>query len=95
MFENLNPFELLKEEMENDEVAIRVNAIHRLKTVVTVMGNEAFKSQILPYIEGINQLNRTHEGRLDQKRRRRSPLCHCRRIRRNKVFNFEMTYNYH
>jgi hypothetical protein len=52
MFENLNPFELLKEEMENDEVAIRVNAIHRLKTVVTVLGGESFKSQILPYIEG-------------------------------------------
>jgi serine/threonine-protein phosphatase 2A regulatory subunit A len=51
MFENINPFDLLKEEMDNDEVAVRVNAIHRLKTVVTVMGSESFKSQILPYIE--------------------------------------------
>lgn len=53
MFENINPFDLLKEEMDNDEVAVRVNAIHRLKTVVTVMGSESFKSQILPYIEGL------------------------------------------
>ena len=52
MYENLNPFDLLKEEMTNDEVTVRVNAIHRLRTVVTVMGNDAFKSQILPYIEG-------------------------------------------
>lgn len=52
MFENLNAFDLLKEEMDNDEVAIRVNAMHRLRTVVTVQGSESFKSQILPYIEG-------------------------------------------
>ena len=52
MFENLNAFELLKEEMENDEVSVRVNAIHRLKTVVTVMGTDSFKSTILPYLEG-------------------------------------------
>jgi serine/threonine-protein phosphatase 2A regulatory subunit A len=52
MFENLNAFELLKEEMDNDEVSVRVNAMHRLKTVVTVMGTDSFKSTILPYIEG-------------------------------------------
>jgi len=49
--ENLNPFTLLKEEMDNDEVAIRVNAIHRLKTIVTVVGVDSFKTQILPYLE--------------------------------------------
>lgn len=53
MFENLNAFDLLKEEMDNDEVSIRVNAMHRLRTVVTVQGSESFKSQILPYIEGL------------------------------------------
>lgn len=53
MVDNLNPFALLKEEMENDEVAIRVNAIHRLRTVVTIIGADTFKSQILPYLEGL------------------------------------------
>lgn len=53
MVDNLNPFTLLKEEMENDEVAIRVNAIHRLRTIVTVVGVDTFKTQILPYIEGL------------------------------------------
>jgi len=52
MYENLNPFELVKEEMTHDEVTVRVNAVHRLRTVVTVMGNDSFKTQILPYFEG-------------------------------------------
>jgi len=51
--DNLNPFTLLKEEMDNDEVAIRVNAIHRLRTIVTVVGVDSFKTQILPYLEGL------------------------------------------
>lgn len=53
MYENLNPFDLLKEEMTHDEVTIRVNAIHRLRTVVTVMGQDSFKTQILPYLESL------------------------------------------
>lgn len=53
MYENLNPFDLFKEEMTSDEVSIRVNAVHRLRTVVTVMGPDAFRSQILPYVEGL------------------------------------------
>jgi len=53
MTDNLNPFGLLKEEMDNDEVAIRVNAIHRLRTIVTVVGPDFFKTQILPYLEGL------------------------------------------
>ena len=54
MADSLNPFGLLKEEMDNDEVGIRVNAIHRLRTIVTVMGLDLFKSQILPYLEGLH-----------------------------------------
>ena len=52
MTDNLNPFALLKEEMENDEISTRVNAIHRLRTIVTCLGVDSFKSQILPYLEG-------------------------------------------
>lgn len=37
---DINPFDLLREEMESDETHLRVNAIHRLKTVATLMGSE-------------------------------------------------------
>ncbi len=52
MTENINPIELLKEEMDHDDLAIRVNAIHRLRTIIVLTGGEAFKNQILPYLEG-------------------------------------------
>ncbi len=47
----INPMELLKEEMENDEIAVRVNAIHRLKIICTLIGPEGIKNQLLPYID--------------------------------------------
>ncbi|EGR34046.1 protein phosphatase 2 regulatory subunit A, alpha isoform, putative [Ichthyophthirius multifiliis] len=48
-----NPFELLKEEMESDEISVRVNAIHRLKIVATLMGADQIKSILIPYIESL------------------------------------------
>jgi serine/threonine-protein phosphatase 2A regulatory subunit A len=33
-----NPFEVLKEDMENEEVYLRVNAMHRVKVVATLLG---------------------------------------------------------
>ena len=51
MSEQINPIDFLKEEMENDEISLRVNAIHRLKTIVTLIGGEQFKSQLLSYLE--------------------------------------------
>ena len=47
----VNPMELLKEEMESDEIYLRVNAIHRVKIVAEVIGSEQTKSQLLPYLE--------------------------------------------
>jgi serine/threonine-protein phosphatase 2A regulatory subunit A len=54
MAEANTPFDLLKEEMESDEIFIRVNAIHRLKVVATLMGPELIKSTLLPYIDSNN-----------------------------------------
>eukprot|EP00825_Cyclidium_porcatum_P000523 TRINITY_DN10164_c0_g1_i2.p1 TRINITY_DN10164_c0_g1~~TRINITY_DN10164_c0_g1_i2.p1 ORF type:complete len:203 (+),score=48.00 TRINITY_DN10164_c0_g1_i2:84-692(+) len=48
---DINPLELLKEEMENDDVAIRVNAMHRLKIVAAILGPEGIKQQLLPYLD--------------------------------------------
>lgn len=52
MSESLSGLALLKEEMENDEISIRVNAIHRLKIVATLMTSDDIKSYLLPYLEG-------------------------------------------
>lgn len=53
MNEQINAFTLLKEEMENDEISIRVNAIHRLKIVATLTSPEDVKNLVLPYLEGL------------------------------------------
>lgn len=52
MNDQTNGFGLLKEEMENDEISIRVNAIHRVRIVATLMSPEDVKSQLLPFLEG-------------------------------------------
>jgi len=38
MVESLDAFDLLKEEMNTDEIHLKVNAIHRLKTVINSIG---------------------------------------------------------
>lgn len=50
---DFNPIDLLKEEMENDDTIVRINAMHRLKTIVTLINDNTFKSQIVPYLQGI------------------------------------------
>jgi serine/threonine-protein phosphatase 2A regulatory subunit A len=43
--------DILKEEMENDELHHRVNAIHRIKLIATILGPEGTKNQLMPYLE--------------------------------------------
>lgn len=52
MSEQVNAFVLLKEEMENDEISIRVNAIHRLKIVATLLTPDDIKNHLLPFLDG-------------------------------------------
>lgn len=33
-----NPFEVFKEDMENEEVYLRVNTMHRLRIICTLIG---------------------------------------------------------
>eukprot|EP00343_Euplotes_focardii_P006651 CAMPEP_0205821620 /NCGR_PEP_ID=MMETSP0206-20130828/8561_1 /ASSEMBLY_ACC=CAM_ASM_000279 /TAXON_ID=36767 /ORGANISM="Euplotes focardii, Strain TN1" /LENGTH=576 /DNA_ID=CAMNT_0053117239 /DNA_START=6 /DNA_END=1736 /DNA_ORIENTATION=+ len=54
--EEINPIELLKEELEADEVHLKVNAIHRLKTIILSISKPEIKSELFPYI---NQLIET------------------------------------
>jgi hypothetical protein len=51
--DNLNPMDLLKEELESDEVAARVNAIHKLRVVGTLLGPDGIKNVLLPFLDGI------------------------------------------
>ena len=54
MSETINPIEFFKEEMDNDDIAVRVNAMHRLKTITVLIGGEQFKNHLLPYLESNN-----------------------------------------
>lgn len=49
--EDINVMELLKEEMQTEEIHLKVNAIHRLKIVVMVLGPQETTTVLLPYLE--------------------------------------------
>lgn len=51
MAEEINALELLKEEMQTEEIHLKVNAIHRLKVVVLCLGQEATTNQLIPYLD--------------------------------------------
>jgi len=44
---------LLQQEMQVDEINLRVNAIHRLKTVILNMGTDETINRVLPYLESL------------------------------------------
>jgi serine/threonine-protein phosphatase 2A regulatory subunit A len=39
--------------METDEIHLKVNAIHRLKTVIMSIGTEATSKSLLDFLEGL------------------------------------------
>jgi serine/threonine-protein phosphatase 2A regulatory subunit A len=47
---DLNPLDLLKEDLSSDETYIKVNSIHRLRLIATVLGSDTVKSQLLPVL---------------------------------------------
>ena len=42
--DSVNPFDVLREEMESEEISLRVNAVHRLRIVASLMGTDKIKS---------------------------------------------------
>lgn len=48
--EDINALELLKEEMETEEIHLRVKAIHRMKTIILAMGVEESVKKLIPYL---------------------------------------------
>ena len=51
MVEAINALNLLKEEMLTEEIHLKVNAIHRLKTVILSIGVPETTAQLIPYLE--------------------------------------------
>lgn len=49
--ENLNALDVLKEELETDEVAPKVNAIHKIRIVATLMGPDGIRNTLLPFLD--------------------------------------------
>ena len=47
---DLKPFELLKEELTNEDVHVRVNAMHRVTIVATLIGPEASSRDLLDFL---------------------------------------------
>lgn len=45
------PMEFLKEEMESDQIAIRVNAISRSAIIGALIGEKAIEKELIPYFE--------------------------------------------
>ena len=48
-----NPLSLFKEEMANDQISVRINAIHRLTIIATLVGEQSVRNDILPILECI------------------------------------------
>lgn len=46
-----NALALFKEEMANDQMSVRINAVHRIGIIATLLGPEKVKRELLPMIE--------------------------------------------
>ena len=42
---------LLQQEMQNEEINIKVNAIHRMQTVICSIDNSAVTGELIPYLD--------------------------------------------
>ena len=49
--DDIDALALLKEELETEEVHLKVNAIHRLKTVILCIGPDETVKKLIPYLE--------------------------------------------
>jgi hypothetical protein len=45
------PMEFLKDEMSSDQIAIRVNAIHRSPIIAALIGEKSVDKELIPYFE--------------------------------------------
>ena len=50
-----SPFDLFKEELDNEDIQIKVNTIHRLSIVLALMTPEKIISELIPYLMSKNK----------------------------------------
>lgn len=43
--------DVLKEDLDTDEVAAKVNAVHKVRIVASIMGVEGIKTTLLPFLD--------------------------------------------
>ena len=49
---NIDALDLLKQEMNTEEIHLKVNVIHRMKTVIlSIMGTQNISTTLVPYLE--------------------------------------------
>ena len=46
-----NPMDVLKEDLDTDEVGSKVNAIHKVRIVASILGTEGIKNTLLPFLD--------------------------------------------
>ena len=51
--DDIDALALLKEEMETEEIHLKVKAIHRLKTVILCVGVDETIKKVIPYLESL------------------------------------------
>ena len=49
----VDPFELFKQEIDSEEVHLKVNALHRLAMIATLTGKERVQKELVPYLESM------------------------------------------
>ena len=45
------PIEFLRDEMESDQLAVRVNAVHRSPVIAALIGEKAVEKELVPFLE--------------------------------------------
>ncbi len=45
----------MKEELDTEDLATRINAIHKVPIVATLMPTEAIKTTLLPYLDTLSK----------------------------------------
>lgn len=50
---DFDPLEFFKQELSSDEIFIKVNAIHRIKVISTVIGSSRVEQELIPYLSSI------------------------------------------
>jgi serine/threonine-protein phosphatase 2A regulatory subunit A len=50
-----SPFELFKEELDNEDIQIKVNTVHRLSIVLALLTPDRITGEVIPYILSKNK----------------------------------------